>query len=289
MTTVTRIIACLNSGSSAPLLVEASDGLKYLIKSPSSGNGSKDTIFDYILTELASTVGLYTKNKKILWYNSPVICEGITDEQQDMLVALKNKNVIGTVFLGNCKTDIKDISSTVSAEYRETAFLFDIFILNIDRYDTNPNILQHNDRLYIYDFGASILLDSFVEKYNPSLERFVPYFTRSPFYMSIDENCHKRFTDKINSLDFYENTGEHLLQIGRISSDLQIDIIKLINDLQDYSRNPVFLKQTVDLLKNLKPFSQEERQREIKQNRDNFLEKYKLTRNNLTGKKEIHE
>lgn len=162
------ILKFFKEGSSMPVMVADDLDRKYLMKFYATGEGTHALAAEYIAIKLAALIGLPVLEPVFININKNTsINLSKRNEEVEELVINSNGINIGFPYLDNVRPFNEEYDSRyVSEDLRELIFLYDCFLLNIDRKESNPNILFTGTSMYVTDFGASFLFKEIFNKIN---------------------------------------------------------------------------------------------------------------------------
>ena len=150
---VTRYVTPLREGGSLPAIVEADDGLLYVLKFRGAGQGPKALIADLIGGEIARALGFRVPEIVFAHLDEAFGRTEGDQEIQDLLKASTGLNLALRYLSGTFTFDpavIKPDAKTAS----QIVWL-DLLLLNVDRTAKNTNMLWWNEQLWLIDHGAS--------------------------------------------------------------------------------------------------------------------------------------
>lgn len=153
--TATRYLTPLREGGSLPAVVEADDGLLYVMKFVGAGQGPKALIAELLAGEIARVLGL--RVPEIAFINlDPAIARSEPDaEIQDLLQASVGLN-LGLRYLPNAFDFNVLLKPPPAPELASAVVWFDAYVTNVDRTPRNVNLLMWQDDLWLIDHGASL-------------------------------------------------------------------------------------------------------------------------------------
>lgn len=151
---VTRYVTPLREGGSLPAIAEADDGFLYVLKFRGAGQGVKALIAELIGGEIARTLGLLVP--EIVFCNlDPGFGRSEPDEEiQDLLKASVGLN-LGLHYLSGAIT-FDPVVTTIDPKLASQIVWLDCLLTNVDRTDSNTNMLMWNRKLWLIDHGASL-------------------------------------------------------------------------------------------------------------------------------------
>ncbi len=189
---VVRYVTPLREGGSLPAIVEADDGLSYVLKFRGAGQGTKALIADLIGAELARVAGL-----KVPFLAFAQLDEGFgrtepDEEIQDLLKFSTGLN-LGVYFMSGAIT-YDPLVYELDTMLASKIVWLDAFITNIDRTVRNTNMLFWNRELWLIDHGASLYFHHDIETWEEHAMR--------PFTL-IKDHVLLPIADKLKEADVY--------------------------------------------------------------------------------------
>ena len=153
---VARYVTALREGGSMPAIVEADDGMLYVLKFSGAGQGTKALIAELIGGEIARILGLRIPEIVIAQLDAAFGRSEGDEEIQDLLKASVGLN-LGLHYLPGALTFDPAVTSTrLNAKLASQIVWLDTFILNLDRTARNTNMLWWNNELWLIDHGAAL-------------------------------------------------------------------------------------------------------------------------------------
>lgn len=151
---VTRYIQPLREGGSLPLLAEADDDFKYVVKMRGAGHGAKALVAELIGGEIARLADLRVPEQVLLHLGEEFGQTEPDEEVQDLLKASRGLN-LGIHFLSGAVT-LDPYVNPIGAEEASAIVWTDAFLTNIDRTVKNTNMLLWHGETWLIDHGASL-------------------------------------------------------------------------------------------------------------------------------------
>lgn len=150
---LTRYILPMREGGSLPVLGEADDGFKYVVKLRGAGHGKKALIAEF-LGSLIAKAFKFNVPEIVLLNLSGVF--GITEPDQEVQELMRNSEGlnVGLHYLAGAATFDPAVNSVDSLTASKIVWL-DAFLTNVDRTRLNPNMMIWNNVLWLIDNGAS--------------------------------------------------------------------------------------------------------------------------------------
>lgn len=150
---LTRYILPMREGGSLPVLGEADDGFKYVVKLSGAGHGKKALIAEFLGSLIAKAFKFNVPETVLL--NLPGVF-GITEPDQEVQELMRNSEGlnVGLHYLQGAATFDPAVNAVDSLTASKIVWL-DAFLTNVDRTRLNPNMMIWNNDLWLIDNGAS--------------------------------------------------------------------------------------------------------------------------------------
>ncbi|MDE5886971.1 MAG: aminotransferase class I and II [Muribaculaceae bacterium] len=173
---LTRYILPMREGGSLPLLGEAADGFRYVIKMRGAGHGKKALISELIGGMVAKAFKFKTPELVLLNLDSVFGITEPDEEVQELLRKSEGLN-LGMHFLDGAATFDPSVNKVDELTASKIVWL-DAFLTNVDRTRLNPNMMIWHNELWLIDHGASIYFHhSWKDPKTAALDPF-PYISR---------------------------------------------------------------------------------------------------------------
>ena len=275
---IVQFLREFRNGSSLPLLMQAGDG-HYVVKLKGGGDGIAAAIIEWIAMGLAHRLGLPLPDVELLRLPEDFQAPGIDPEIQELLERSPGINIATRYLSGGRDYTATDRERTgVSSQH--DIFLFDLFLLNIDRTEKNPNLLWHKNQLYCLDFSGSLKLRGLCEGVEIPSAPFLNRLRKHPFYdrrinpagfiERLREANLEKITDIIDTLPdswLVENNREQ--SITRSREELKQRLRSILTGWDDDS-----VDEELERLRNMEPESEEERQARALRNKLAFQKRH---------------
>lgn len=172
--TAVRYATPLKEGGSLPAIVEtAEDGL-WVVKFVGAGQGARALIAEIIVGELAREVGLPVPELALVDVDASFGRTERDPEIQDLLRASHGLN-LGLRYLdGALNYDPVAAADLVDPQTAAEIVWLDAFTTNVDRTARNPNMMVHDEGLWLIDHGAALY-------FHHAWENVTPESMRRPF------------------------------------------------------------------------------------------------------------
>lgn len=185
---LSRYILPMREGGSLPLLGEASDGFRYVIKMRGAGHGKKALISELVGGLVAKSFKFKTPELVLLNLDSVFGITEPDEEVQELLRKSEGLN-LGMHFLDGAATFDPTVNRVDELLASKLVWL-DAFLTNVDRTRLNPNMMIWHNELWLIDHGASLYFHhSWKDPATAALDPF-PYISRHallPFASRLEE------------------------------------------------------------------------------------------------------
>ncbi|MDE6298388.1 MAG: aminotransferase class I and II [Muribaculaceae bacterium] len=173
---LTRYILPLREGGSLPLLGEASDGFRYVVKMRGAGHGKKALISELVGGLVAKSFKFKTPELVLLNLDEAFGITEPDEEVQELLRKSEGLN-LGMHFLEGAATFDPAVNKVDDLTASKIVWL-DAFLTNVDRNRLNPNMMIWHDELWLIDHGASLYFHhSWKDPHQAAADPF-PYISR---------------------------------------------------------------------------------------------------------------
>lgn len=179
-----RYIVPMREGGSLPVLGEADDGFKYVVKLRGAGHGKKALIAEFLGSMIAKAFKFNVPETVLL--NLPGVF-GITEPDQEVQELMRNSEGlnVGLHYLAGAAT-FDPAVNTVDPLTASKIVWLDAFLTNVDRTRLNPNMMIWNNELWLIDNGASFYFHhSWRDPAKAALDPF-PYIKNHLFLSQAD-------------------------------------------------------------------------------------------------------
>ncbi|MCJ8279028.1 MAG: hypothetical protein MJK14_03555 [Rivularia sp. ALOHA_DT_140] len=269
----------IRTSSSLPLLVEGDDGIQYVIKLRGGADGAIANIIEWLSLKLAQLIQIPALTPKLLVVDTDLVKQVRNSETRDILEKSIGIN-FGTVYIENAKIFHHQDISQIDNSLKTKIFLYDLFLLNIDRTLKSPNMLYDvQNQLFCFDYTSSMtvrfVLKNITYKYSDILGKQIK---KHPFYkeeISVDD-----FVSQIESiqaqsiLDIIQEIPETwLLQLNKGNDCHQI-VNVIWNNLVERINQVGFIGENLQSLKSIKLETEEELKTRVSRNKQSFIDKF---------------
>lgn len=271
---ITTFHHAIKNASSLPLIVSDVHKTQYVLKVKGGGDGVMANIVEWIAAHLAKELNIPTVTHELLSINKALL-----DQVKDPEILQPLEQSIGINFgtvykpSSTAYTDQK-----IAKKLCQEIFLFDLFLLNIDRARKNTNMVMENGNVYCLDFGSSFTLRYCIDNTFFTVDSVLKELKKHPFYdAKINPDAFIKKIHKIEDrkiIDLVqcipdEWIAEHfdMKYTVRIKNAISRRLINIINSAEN-------LKKSLALLQTMRVQTEEERIQQVLLNKQSFEEKF---------------
>ena len=138
-----------------PAIVEASDGVLYVLKFKGAGQGPKALVAEWLVGEMARACGFLVPEIVGLEVDDALGRNEPDPEIRDLLRASHGMN-LGLRYLPGAITHDPAAPPQPDSTLASALVWFDAFTMNVDRSPRNPNLLWFEKALWLIDHGAAL-------------------------------------------------------------------------------------------------------------------------------------
>ncbi len=149
----------LRKGSSLPLLVGADDGKKYVVKLNGAGDGVLANIVEWVTSKLGELLQIPVLQPVLVNIDASFPEQAGDPEIRELLEKSVGIN-LGTAYLPEATSYSASYAQRVDDFLKQQIFLFDVFLLNVDRTGVNPNMIIHDGKLWCLDYSSALAIRS---------------------------------------------------------------------------------------------------------------------------------
>ncbi len=261
----------IRTGSSLPLLVGGSDGKRYVVKLGGGGDGVLAHAVDWLSTRLAQ------------WLEIPVlepvlmrVPSGFAQEDWDPEIReLVEKSVgvhLATEYREDARTYGDEDEGAVEKSLKGLVFLYDLFLLNVDRGSANPNMILSGDQLWCLDFSSSMAMHRVLGRELKQELPFLRQLQKHPF--------RSRKVDKYNFVRKVKAIGDEKLAeaVGELPEEWVSQLFpgedvaaargRVLERLIGTREQVNVVVRRLDVLRVLKVETEEERREQVLRNKE---------------------
>lgn len=245
----------LREGGSLPVLAEADDDFKYVVKMRGAGHGTKALVAEQIGGEIVRAAGLRVPELVFLDLDEDFGRTEPDEEVQDLLKASQGLN-LGMHFLSGAVTLDPYLNRIDPLEASKIVWL-DSFLTNVDRTTRNTNMLMWHSEPWLIDHGASLMFHHSWKGWEKSAESPFVYIKDHALLHQASriEEAAEMMLEKITPEKIAEITGEVPDQwlIHESSDETPEQIRKVYTEFLTHrlEYSPIFTKTAIDARKNI--------------------------------------
>jgi len=131
----------IRKGSSLPLLIGGDDGNSYVVKLNGAGDGVLSNVVEWVASKLGALMQIPVLQPVFVVIDANLAGQAGDPETRELLERSVGIN-LGTPYLPDAATYSAEYASSIDDVLRQQIFLFDLFLINIDRTGVNPNMDQ---------------------------------------------------------------------------------------------------------------------------------------------------
>ncbi len=172
----------IRNSSSLPLVVRADDDRRYVVKLRGGGDGELANLSELLAAGLGRLLGLPVLEPVLIH-----VAPGLVPRDADPEIIEPAERSVGPNFATPYLETIAPFRlgvCPVGAGLAATIFLFDVFLLNIDRSVDNPNLATYDGSLVCLDFAASMMVRGAIMGADLESRAVLQRLRNHPFYDS---------------------------------------------------------------------------------------------------------
>ena len=265
-------------GSSLPLIVGGNDGIKYVVKARGSGDGVLASVVEWLSIKLGLLIQIPILKPEFLIIDTSFSLLAQDPEIRELLERSVGIN-FGTKYVEGVSIFNEQHVFDIDSNLKNNIFLYDLFLLNIDRSYKNTNMIINNNDLWCLDYSSSMTMKSLVEaKVYQQEEVFLREIKKHPFYS--DEITANDFIEKIRCIedksisDIVEELPLEWIRQLNIAKETKEIISILRKGLIEKKNQVESLRIRLELLKTLEIETDKERNLRTLKNKNSFREKF---------------
>ena len=264
----------IRAGSSLPLIVGGSDGQKYVVKPRGSGEGTLANIAEFLSLQLGRLAQIPVLEPVCLWIEADFAKKASDPEIRELLAKSAGIN-LGTKYVEAASVYHETRAPLMAPEMKDHIFLYDLFLLNIDRNASNPNLIFNHDGLWCLDYASAVTMRNVVTGNGHKEFVLLKEIKRHLFYReNIDAYSFIRKFREIPDSSIIEVIDElpeeWLAALKMVKVNKSLINKKLIEE----KNNVAVLLKRLDMLKILRLETEEERGLRTLRNRQAFEQKF---------------
>lgn len=267
----------IRRGSSLPLLVGGDDGNKYVVKLNGAGDGVLSNVVEWVASKLGESMQIPVLQPVFVVIDANFAEQASDPETRELLERSVGVN-LGTPYLPDARTYSARYASSIADILQQQIFLFDVFLLNIDRTDVNPNMVVHHGKLWCLDYSSAMAIRSAING-EPYREHVIlRHLKQHPFYRAnllpyefinrLEKIPDSRIRNLVDAIPVEWINRLHVATHETESRN--VITAKLLNK----KRQGIALRARLDLLRLLKAETTEETELRTLENKKAFEQKY---------------
>ena len=264
----------IRAGSSLPLIVGGSDGHKYVIKLRGSGEGILANVVEFLSLNLGRLAQIPVLEPVCLWVETDLAKKTNDPEIRELLERSTGIN-FATKYVETASVYTEQRSPAIPPEIKDNIFLYDLFLLNIDRNAGNPNIIFNRDGLWCLDYASAVTVRNVVASKSFKELTLLKEMKRHLFYR--DNISAYAFISKFKEIadrgisDLIDELPEEWLRGLKMTKETKSAISKRL--IEEKNNAAVLLKR-LDMLRILRLETEAERNVRTLQNKQAFEKKF---------------
>lgn len=156
-----KVLAVSRKGSSMPITIEGDDNNTYFLKLAGALSGPLAHICDWISCRIGNTIELPTPVPSLVLLHDNLDTGPLDIEMKDLLRKSRGLNLAYPFY-----ENVVDCTPELMAAHTELLhrlFIFDLFLLNIDRIASNTNLLSTEGTIISFDYESSFLIMGIIQ------------------------------------------------------------------------------------------------------------------------------
>lgn len=151
----------IRAGSSLPLIAGGSDGHKYVVKPRGSGEGILANVVEFLSLKLGRLAQIPVLEPVCILVETDLAKKTNDPEIRELLERSAGIN-FSTKYVQAASVYNAQHAPPIAPEMKDNIFLYDLFLLNIDRNTSNPNIIFNRDDLWCLDYASAVTVRNVV-------------------------------------------------------------------------------------------------------------------------------
>jgi hypothetical protein len=163
------------------LLVGGDDGNTYVVKLNGAGDGVLSNVVAWVASKLGGLLQIPILQPVFVAIDANFAEQAGDPETRELLEKSAGIN-LATPYLPDASTYNERHAQRIDDFLKQQIFLFDLFLLNVDRTDVNPNMIVHHGKLRCLDYSSAMEIRSSIngERYREHV--ILKCLKRHPFY-----------------------------------------------------------------------------------------------------------
>lgn len=266
------ILRAIRSGSSTPLLIETSEGQKYIVKLCAGLSGTTAILSEWLASRMGAAIGLPVQNPQLIRIDENTPVDHLYIEYRELIQKSFGLNLAYPFYEDAAVYDSGDPRFLPHPAF-EALYIYDVFLLNIDRTAANPNLLCAGDQFISYDYESSFLLLGIVEGKDFTTAASVLQKLRDNplFRPEVPEVAVRAVFSRLMALDIPEFVDSIPLQwLALLGRDIRTTREVLVSGLREAIRQEGKYLELLRRIEALIPVTEAERKRQIAANLKEF-------------------
>ena len=226
-----KVLEYILGGNSFPIVVEE-NSQKHLVKLKTGMSGSNSLVNEWLGNLIGKKIGLVTRTPKWINLTCNLEYDHIYIEVRELIEKSMGINI--------CFDYIESVEELSSIELKAldkkkfiNVYLLDVLLLNIDRTESNLNLMKDKDgKIIISDFESSLFLNELINGRKTSKDvRILQCLKANPFYQKVENDVLTSFIKKVDSINFdtllYDLPDEVLSKIAKENLKREFDKRKI--------------------------------------------------------------
>lgn len=267
----------IRRGSSLPLLIGGDDGNRYVVKLNGAGDGVLSNVVEWVASKLGALLQIPVLQPVFVAIDANFAGQAGDPETRELLERSVGIN-LGTPYLPDAVNYSARHASSIDDVLQQQIFFFDLFLINIDRTEMNPNMVVHHGELWCLDYSSAMAIRSAIngEPYREYV--ILRHLKQHPFYRAnllpydfinrLEKTPASRIRDIVDEIPV-----EWISQL-RVAADETESRNAITEKLLKKKRQGIGLRARLDLLRVLKAETAEEARLRSLENRKAFEQKY---------------
>lgn len=267
----------LRKGSSLPLLIGGDDGNNYVVKLNGAGDGVLANVVEWVASKLGELLQIPVLPSVLVSIDANFAEQAGDPETRELLEKSAGIN-LGTAYLPEALSYSEKFAQRIDDFLKQQIFLFDVFLLNVDRTVVNPNMIIHDGKLWCFDYSSAMAVRSSVI-HEPYREHVIlkclklhPFYNQNldpyGFIKSLKEIPDEGIREIVDSIP-----AEWIDKLNLAKSDTKSRGM-ITEKIIDKKQHGIALRNRLDLLKVLKVEIAEEARIRSDANREAFEQKW---------------
>ena len=259
------------------MLIGGDDGNQYVVKLNGAGDGVLSNVVEWVASKLGELMQIPILQPLFVTIDADLAEQASDPETRELLARSVGIN-LATPYLPDAVTYNARHASSIDDILQQQIFLFDVFLINIDRTEMNPNMVVHHGELRCLDYSSAIEIRSAIngEPYREYV--ILRHLKQHPFYRAnllpyefinrLEKIPDSRIRDIVDEIPVEWISQLHVTKHETESRKVITE--RLLNK----KRKGLALRARLDLLRMLKVETAEEAKLRSRENKKAFEQKY---------------